>query len=114
LQCSAQCFAGASGDGLTGMCEWGRIFNAGFAVFCAVFRRGERGCGERGWASGDVLAGTVFDAGFAVFCAGFRRGERVCGERGFASRDVASGGVRAGTVFFKIVGLRKNKEVTLW
>ena len=33
---------------LAGMCERGRIFNAGFAVFCAGFRRGERGCGERG------------------------------------------------------------------
>ena len=30
-------------------------------------------------------------------------------------RDVGeSGGVRAGTVFFKIVGLRKNIGVTLW
>ena len=76
------------------MCWQGRIFNAVFAVFCAVFRRG-----ERGWASGDVLAGTVFDAGFAVFCAGFRRGERGCGERG---------------CFFKIVGLRINIGVTLW
>ena len=65
--------------------------------------------GERRCVSGDG-----FDAVFAVFYAGFRRGERVCGERGFTSRDVASGGVRAGTVFFKIVGLRKNKEVTLW
>ena len=27
--------------GLVEMCERGRIFNAGFAVFCAVFRRGE-------------------------------------------------------------------------
>ena len=47
LQCSAQGFAGASGDLLTGMYLQGRIFNAGFAVFCAGFRRGERGCGER-------------------------------------------------------------------
>ena len=37
---------------LGGMCERGRIFNAGFAVFCAGFRRGERGC-----ASGDVRTG---------------------------------------------------------
>ena len=56
-----------------GMCERGCVFNAVFAVFCAGFRRG-----ERGWASGDVLAGTVFNAGFAVFYAGFRRGERGC------------------------------------
>ena len=34
----------ASGNVLAGMCERGRIFNAGFAVFCAGFRRGERGC----------------------------------------------------------------------
>ena len=49
LQCSAQGFAGASGGVASGdvraeMCERGRIFNAGFAVFCAGFRRGERGC----------------------------------------------------------------------
>ena len=59
LQCSAQCFTGESGDLLTGMCEWGRIFNAGFAVFCAGFRRGERVCGERRFASGDVASGGV-------------------------------------------------------
>ena len=47
LQGSAQCFAGASRDVLTGMYLQERIFNAGFAVFCAGFRRGERGCGER-------------------------------------------------------------------
>jgi hypothetical protein len=50
-------------------------FNAGFAVFCAGFRRGERGCGERGCiltqglqgsaqgfagASGDVASGDGF------------------------------------------------------
>jgi len=60
LQGSAQCFAGASGgergcasgDVRTEMCEQGRIFNAGFAVFCAGFRRGERGCGERGCLAG--------------------------------------------------------------
>ena len=39
---------------LAGMCERGRIFNAGFAVFCAGFRRG-----ERGFASWDGLTGTV-------------------------------------------------------
>jgi hypothetical protein len=75
------------------MCERGRIFNAGFAVFCAGFRRGERGC-----ASGDVRAemcewGRIFNAGFAVFCAVFRRGERGCGERGWASGDVLAGTV---------------------
>ena len=67
----------------------GTVFDAGFAVLCAVFRRGERGfaswdgltgtvltrclqCSAQCFAgaSGDVLAGTVFDAGFAVFCAG--------------------------------------------
>ena len=48
LQCSAQGFAGESGDVLTGMYLQRRIFNAGFAGFCAGFRRGERGC-----ASGD-------------------------------------------------------------
>jgi hypothetical protein len=36
------------------MCERGCIFNAGFAGFCAGFRRGERGC-----ASGDVASGDV-------------------------------------------------------
>ena len=40
--------------GLIGMCERGCIFNAGFAGFCAGFRRGERGC-----ASGDVASGDV-------------------------------------------------------
>ena len=59
----------ASGNVLAGMCERGRIFNAGFAVFCAGFRRGERGCGERGCASGDVASGDGFDAVFAGFCA---------------------------------------------
>jgi hypothetical protein len=43
----------------------GIVFDAGFAVFCAGFRRGERGCSsgdvragmfERGCASGDVRA----------------------------------------------------------
>jgi hypothetical protein len=34
-----------------------------------------------------------------------------CSAQGFAG---ASGDVRAGTVFFKIVGLRKNKGVSLW
>lgn len=43
-----------------GMCERGRIFNAGFAGFCAVFRRGEQGCGERGFANRDVASGGVF------------------------------------------------------
>ena len=58
---------GASGDVRAEMCErrcasgdafltrrWanGDGFNAGFAVFCAGFRRGERGC-----ESGDVLTG---------------------------------------------------------
>ena len=38
LQCSAQGFAGASGNVRAGM-----VFDAGFAVFCAGFRRGERG-----------------------------------------------------------------------
>jgi hypothetical protein len=38
---------GASGDVRAEMCERGRIFNAGFAVFCAGFRRGERGCASR-------------------------------------------------------------------
>jgi hypothetical protein len=40
---------------LAGMCERGRIFNAEFAGFCAVFRSG-----EQGFANRDVLAGTVF------------------------------------------------------
>ena len=73
---------GASGDtGTAGMCERGCVFNAGFAGFCAMFRRGEQGCGKQG----------------------------------FANRDVASGGVASGDdFFFKIVGLRKNKGVTLW
>ena len=43
LQGSAQCFAGASGDVLAGMCNRDG-FDAVFAGFCAVFRRGERGC----------------------------------------------------------------------
>ena len=81
----------ASGNVLAGMCERGRIFNAGFAVFCAGFRRGERGCASGGVASWDLLTGMcewgrIFNAGFAVFCAGFRRGER-----GFANRDVLTG-----------------------
>ena len=60
---------GASGDVRAEMCErrcasgdafltrrWanGDGFNAVFAVFCAVFRRGELGC-----TSGDVLTGMV-------------------------------------------------------
>ena len=71
--------------GLVEMCERGRIFNAGFAGFCAVFRRGERG--------------RIFNAGFAGFCAVFRMGEGVW---------------RAGMFFIKIVALRKNIGVTLW
>ena len=47
LQGSAQGFAGESGDVLTGMYLQGRIFNAGFAGFCAG-------------ASGGVRAGTDF------------------------------------------------------
>ena len=65
---------GASGDVRAEMCErrcasgdafltrrWanGDGFNAGFAVFCAGFRRGERVCGERRFASGDVASGGV-------------------------------------------------------
>ena len=73
---------GASGDtGTAGMCERGRIFDAGFAVFCAVFRRGEQGFTNRDMASRDG-----FDAGMCW----------------------------RGRFFFKIVGLRKNKEVSLW
>ena len=68
-----------------GMCERGCVFNAEFAVFCAVFRRGEQGCASR-----DVLAGMCW--------------------QGCADRDVASGY----SFFFKIVGLRKNKGVSLW
>ena len=55
LRCSAQGFAGESGDVLTGMYLQGRIFNAGFAGFCAGFRRD-----ERGFANRDVLTGTHF------------------------------------------------------
>ena len=55
LQCSAQCFAGASGGLRAGMYLQERIFNAGFAGFCAVFRRGEQGC-----VSGDVRTGMCF------------------------------------------------------
>ena len=43
--------------GLTGMCERGCVFNAGFAGFCAVFRRCEQGCGKRGFANRDVASG---------------------------------------------------------
>ncbi len=68
------------------MCERGCVFNAGFAVFCAVFRRGERGCANRDVRTGMCERGCVFNAGFAVFCAVFRRGEQGC-----AGRDVASG-----------------------
>ena len=43
LQGSAQCFAGASGDVQAGMLFSNRnAFDAVFAGFCAVFRRGER------------------------------------------------------------------------
>ena len=41
---------GASGDVRAEMCERGCVFNAGFAGFCAGFRRDERRC-----ASGDVF-----------------------------------------------------------
>ena len=58
LLASAQCFAAASGDMRAGMYERGCAsrdgFDAVFAGFCAVFRRGEQGC-----TSGDVLPGTV-------------------------------------------------------
>jgi hypothetical protein len=77
LQGSAQGFAEASGDMRAGMyeqgCTSGDGFDAVFAGFCAVFRRGERGYAsrdvragmyERGCASGDG-----FDAVFAGFCA---------------------------------------------
>lgn len=43
-----------------GMCDRGCVFNAGFAVFCAVFRRGEQGCAGRDVLAGMWLAGTVF------------------------------------------------------
>ena len=66
----------ASGNVLAGMCERGRIFNAGFAVFCAGFRRGERKCANRECASGDEF-----------LTRGFQ-----CSGQGFAG---ASGGVRA-------------------
>lgn len=56
LQGSAQGFAGVSRDVLAGT-----VFDAGFAVFCAGFRRG-----ERGWASGDVASGGV-RAGMCFF-----------------------------------------------
>jgi hypothetical protein len=56
LQSSAQCFAEASGDMRAGMyeqgCASGDGFDAVFAGFCAVFRRG-----KRGYASRDVRAG---------------------------------------------------------
>jgi hypothetical protein len=56
LQGSAQCCAGASRDGLAGMyykgCSNRDGFDAVFAGFCAVFRRG-----EQGWSSRDGLAG---------------------------------------------------------
>ena len=56
LQGSAQCFAEASGDMRAGMyeqgCASGDSFDAVFAGFCAVFRRG-----KRGYASRDVRAG---------------------------------------------------------
>ena len=82
------------------MCDRGCVFNAGFAGFCAVFRRGERGY----VASGDVRAGMLLTRGEfltrGLRCSAqwFRRGERGCA---------------SGTVFFKIVGLRKNIGVTL-
>jgi hypothetical protein len=42
------------------MCERGCVFNAEFAVFCAVFRRGEQGCAGRDVAGRDLLTGTHF------------------------------------------------------
>ena len=47
-------------QGLTGIYLQGRIFNAGFAGFCAVFRRGEQGCAGRDVAGRDLLTGTHF------------------------------------------------------
>ena len=32
---------------VSGNVRAGMVFNAGFAVFCAGFRRGERGCGDQ-------------------------------------------------------------------
>jgi hypothetical protein len=52
------------------MCERGCIFNAGFAGFCAGFRRGERGC-----VSGGVL--TQGMQGSAQSFAGASCGVRV-------------------------------------
>ena len=117
------------------MCERGCVFNAGFAGFCTVFRRGERGCASgdafltRRCASGDVFLtqglqgsaqcfagasggmwlagmceqmlltrGEFLTRGLRCSAQWFRRGERGCA---------------SGTVFFKIVGLRKNIGVTL-
>jgi len=54
------------------MCERGRIFNAGFAVFCAVFRRGERRC-----ASWDAFLTRGLQGSAQCFV-----GARGCGERG--------------------------------
>jgi hypothetical protein len=55
---------GANRDVRAEMWRAGMYFNAGFAVFCAGFRRGERGCASgdgfltrclQGCASGDVF-----------------------------------------------------------
>ena len=48
LQGSAQCFAGESGDLLTGMYLQGRIFNAVFCSFLRSVSQGRAGVCERG------------------------------------------------------------------